>query len=41
MKKTNWGTILIDMTIIIVAGFTGAWLLLLLILVTGSYTFKE
>jgi len=41
MRKTNWGTILIDMTIIIGACLTSAWLLLLLILITGGYTFKE
>lgn len=41
MKKINWGTVLVDITIILVAGFTGAWLLLILLLFTDDYTFKN
>jgi len=38
--KINWGTVLVDITIIVTAGITGAWVLILLVFFTGSYKLK-
>ena len=39
-ERTNWGTIIVDIVIIIVASQT-TWVLLWLLLLTGSYKLKE
>lgn len=35
--KINWGAVLVDLVIIVIAAFTHEWWLLLLTIFTGSY----
>lgn len=41
MYKTNWGVVIIDALIIVVAAYTRIWPILLILLVTGSYQFNK
>lgn len=39
--RTNWGVVIIDLTILGLAAYTGVWPILVLLFFTGGYTMKS